>query len=332
MPPPTESVVDEDVSGDDFHGGTTLAFGADDPVDGSPFTLSDSDRLAYMEDVFEASTDNVSVWKSVPYFPGRIETNGADNRMLQTMKSSVHPVLMKSCQLVNKQLPSMKPADFVSIFLNRDWYLMLLDYVNSRIDFQDQKATPQEILEVQRVWILQCIYSTTAKNLFNDASGWFTPIRRIRISYERFSFIFQKLGANLPTIDVNVGINDTLMDEVAEKVWGSFNQHNNIISRIETHVANIGHNFIMEKVTDMTIDDDKLRHTSKTFSEHGLQRTGFKGCRSGPVMNCAACVQNGLILSIYFSRQGGGPLSTVTALLRSLGIPKFYKADSPRLS
>jgi hypothetical protein len=34
MPPPTESVVDEDVSGDDFHGGTTLAFGADDPVDG----------------------------------------------------------------------------------------------------------------------------------------------------------------------------------------------------------------------------------------------------------------------------------------------------------
>lgn len=122
MPPPTESVVDADVSGDDFHGGTTLAFGADDPVDGSPFTLSDSDRLAYMEDVFEASTDNVSVWKSVPYFPGRIETNGADNRMLQTMKSSVHPVLMKSCQLVNKQLPSMKPADFVSIFLNRDWY------------------------------------------------------------------------------------------------------------------------------------------------------------------------------------------------------------------
>jgi hypothetical protein len=53
---------------------------------------------------------------------------------------------------------------------------------------------------------------------FTDVSKWLLPIRLIWISYERLSFIFQKLSTNLPTIDINVAIKDTLCDEVVEHV------------------------------------------------------------------------------------------------------------------
>jgi hypothetical protein len=59
----------------------------------------------------------------------------------------------------------LQPADFAAISLNRDWYLLLLDYLNSRIEDPADKATPQEVLEIQSVWMLQCFYSTTATKL-----------------------------------------------------------------------------------------------------------------------------------------------------------------------
>jgi hypothetical protein len=69
-------------------------------------------------------------------------------------------------------------------------------------------------------------------------------------------------------------------------VWGSFNQHNVVVSKLEQHVGMIGKRFLFENLTDVTIDD-KLRHTSNTFSSYGLQRTGFRGSRCGTVMNGA---------------------------------------------
>ena len=69
----------------------------------------------------------------------------------------------------------------------------------------------------------------------------------------------------------------------------------------------------------MTIDDDKLRHQSATFKKEGLQLTGFRGSRCGPVMNCVGTVQSGLILSIYFNRKGDGVLNTVVNLMDFLG-------------
>jgi hypothetical protein len=66
----------------------------------------------------------------------------------------------------------------------------------------------------------------------------------------------------------------------------------------------IGKRFLFENLTDVTIADDKLRHTSNTFSDHVLQRTGFRGSRCGPVMIGAGSVQHGLIMVIYISRKG----------------------------
>jgi hypothetical protein len=64
----------------------------------------------------------------------------------------------------------MNPADFASIYLNTDWYLLVLHYINSRNDNPDEKTTPKEIFEMHRLWMLQCINGETAMNLFRDRS------------------------------------------------------------------------------------------------------------------------------------------------------------------
>jgi hypothetical protein len=55
-------------------------------------------------------------------------------------------------------------ADFASIYLNRGWYFLLLVYINHLMDNFEEHVTPKEIFEMQRVWILQCLYGTTASN------------------------------------------------------------------------------------------------------------------------------------------------------------------------
>jgi hypothetical protein len=67
--PVVESVLDSDVTGDVSNEGLTFAFDDDEPVEGDSFTPpeDDQERLAYMEDVFDGSTDIVSPWKRLPY-------------------------------------------------------------------------------------------------------------------------------------------------------------------------------------------------------------------------------------------------------------------------
>jgi hypothetical protein len=79
---------------------------------------------------------------------------------------------------------------------------------------------------------------------------------------------------------------------------------NDVIGKIETHIGNVGKHFLFETLSDITIDDDKLRHTSRSFSDHGLQRTGFRGSRCGPVMNDAATVQSGLTYQYILAGKG----------------------------
>jgi hypothetical protein len=113
----------------------------------------------------------------------------------------------------------------------------------------------------------------------------------------------------------------------------SFNQHINIVSKLEQHVGSIGKRFLFENLTDVTIADDKLRHTSKTFSDHVLQRTGFRGSRCGPVMIGAGSVQHGLIRAIYFSRKGDSALSaTDGAVYNAMATMEFkYKSVLPNI-
>jgi hypothetical protein len=87
------------------------------------------------------------------------------------MKEIIDPIISASSRLVEIPVDAMKPSDFASIYANRDWYLMLLDYVKSRIQIPAEKTAPKEIFETTRVWILQCfmvrrprVYSPTHPN------------------------------------------------------------------------------------------------------------------------------------------------------------------------
>jgi hypothetical protein len=162
-----ETLADTAVAGDGSYDCPTFAFDDDGPMEGAssfPYA-TDQERLEYMEDVFEGSNDTVSCCRSLPSSAVKLDTNGAEGRMLDLMKRIVNPVLMSSSRLVQKDLDATTPADFASIYLSRDWYLLLLDYINSRIQDPVEHATTKEILEMQRDWTLQCIYGTTAKSM-----------------------------------------------------------------------------------------------------------------------------------------------------------------------
>jgi len=279
---------------------------------------NDEQRKQYIEDSF-SDTDSVTKWKHIKATAVRVELNGAENRLLEGMKASIAPVMTTCERIVGKQAQDMLQADFVSIYLNRDWYLLMEEYINARVTEPNMnRATINEIHEMMRVWILQCCYQVTAKTLYTNTT-WYAPIRKIDLTYDRFAFLFKKLGADLPPISILLGQNDAHEDEKATEVWGSFNQYNDIVCKLERHVGEIGKGFILENITDITIDDDKLRHQSSTFRDHGLQLTGFRGSRCGPVMNCSGTVQTSLILSIYFGRMGDAALSVVKNLMRYLG-------------
>jgi hypothetical protein len=173
------------------------------------------------------------------------------------------------------------------------------------------------------------LYGTTATTLFNDLSDWYAPVRRLDLTHERYRFLFRILGADLLEITINASVNDGEQDAIAETVWGSFNQHNDVVSKLEQHFESIGKRSLFENLTTLPFDDDKLRHTSKTFSNYGLQRTGFCGGLCGPVMNGADSVQHGLLMAIYFSRKGDSVLSTVQSLCWFVGLWRGTLSQPP---
>jgi hypothetical protein len=87
---------------------------------------------------------------------------------------------------------------------------------------------------------------------------------------------------------------------------------------LERYIGKIGKKMMVPEM-DYTIDDDKLRHSSKRFRDEGFQMTGFRGSRIGPVMNAMGNVQTGLIFSIHFNRHGDSAASACQFLLNRLG-------------
>jgi hypothetical protein len=185
---------------------------------------------------------------------------------------------------------------------------------------EDPKDRPtiNEIHKMQRIWVLQCIYEVTAKKLFSN-KDWYSKANNVLITYSRYIFLMNKLGAELPVISLLNRNSEAYDEEVADKVWGSFNEYNEVIGKLERHMGEIGQKFVFEQVTDITIDDDKLRHRSTSFRSEGLQQCGFRGSRCGPVMNCVGLVQSSLIVSLSFNRKGNGILNAVKSLMRFLG-------------
>lgn len=219
-----------------------------------------------------------------------MEVDYVERYMLGKAKSLVKPTLQRCESIMKSSWETSNVDDFASIYLNRNWYILLQDYINERCQGSEQAVQFWEILEMMKVWILQFFYGTTTARLFEEREGWFSKAAAIKITRERYTFIIDKLGAGLPELDIYEGSVEE--EESGIQIWGNFEQFNPITTKLEQHVGDIGQSFMFGN-QDITIDDDKLRHSSPKFRDEGLQMTGFRGSRIGPVMNGMGIVQNG---------------------------------------
>jgi hypothetical protein len=100
----TEVVVDEDVTCDGYYEGLTYVFDDVDPMEDNFFMLSENgqERLAHIEEVFEGSSDRVTPWKILSVLFGSINVNGAENRLLNSMKRFIQPCMESAARLIQK--------------------------------------------------------------------------------------------------------------------------------------------------------------------------------------------------------------------------------------
>jgi hypothetical protein len=149
--------------------GLTCAFEDDDGQEFNPNFFNENDTNEQRSSYLEQFTDvSVTKWKHEKDAATRIELNGAEETLFLGMKASIEPTLAVCQRLLGKSLVEITPSHFLGVFLNRDWYLMIQDYINFRVEDPKDRPTINEIHEMQRIWVLQCIYEVTAKKLFSN--------------------------------------------------------------------------------------------------------------------------------------------------------------------
>jgi hypothetical protein len=204
---PDEYPVDGDIDLSDFHSG-----------------LFESDGEATHQEYFEDPFDvyEVTKWKyESESFCDRIEVNGATSGHLQKCKISIKPTL-EACTRFSGVGPDkvMTPVDYANIWLKRDCYLTFLDEIREKISHPRDHPKVFEIREIFRVWILMMVHGVTAQGLYSNPK-WYPQVLDVKISFNRYKYLFNKLGSDLPTIDIFE--HDNHLDESKqEKIWGSF--------------------------------------------------------------------------------------------------------------
>ena len=98
----------------------------------------------------------------------RVEVNYVDTYMLEKAKSFVKPTLGLSEIIMRKTWKTSNIENFALIYLNRNWYILVQDYINER--FNPSKGAVVEfweIMDIMKIWILQFYYGTTSTRLFD---------------------------------------------------------------------------------------------------------------------------------------------------------------------
>lgn len=253
-------------------------------------------RNEYINDTFGGDI-KVTQWKDAEQSAVRVEVNAADKHMLDTTRVASRRALAVLKRMTGRtEAESIPMSQRIAIFLNRDFFTMLKDSIDGGMPTGGRKCEYWEIREMVRMWLLMAKYKTTAARIFSEPR-WYAIGGELKIGPARYKQLFQWLGRDVPVMDVHLG-----NSESDTSVWGSLNQHSESIDKMEQHIASVGKQFHFDAVNDYVIDDDKLRHSSRNFRALGLQMSGFRGSRVGPVSNCLASLQLMLVHSIYLSR------------------------------
>ena len=219
------------------------------------------------------------------------------------MTTSIKEILRKQKTLCNLTLNKVRTyftddtvlsvKSIIDFFIRREWYFLLESIVNND---PNSDCYMSEILEIQRVWILQMIEKQSYPTLFSNEGSRWGLVQKLNITEERLNKSMKsfKLSKNEKDISTTTDYNkddDESVTGSTEEIWGNLFQHHELPRQFEEYVGKIGRLFVFDGCSDMTIDDDKLRHSSRGFCSAGLQMSGFRGSRIGPVMNGIASVQ-----------------------------------------
>ena len=128
--------------------------------------LGELDKVSKMQESEQLKNDQVP--EAIP-----------DKDLLNNLVK-VAPKIVAVCKNKIRKDPTVaSPADFVNIFLNRDFYILIQDYLKERMTSTDI-PTFSEIKELIRVWILQFVWGTTSSKIFND-SEWYSKGSQLNI-------------------------------------------------------------------------------------------------------------------------------------------------------
>lgn len=242
-----------------------------------------------------------------------------DKRNLDKVKELCDLTIEKAKTILGiTRKPTM--TDCIEIFIHRDWYFLMEGLINSKLAPEEPRCTVPEVLEVQRMWMLQMIEKQTSQTLFrNDLQRW-GLVKNLVMNESRYTKLIKSFKTTINEVQINA---DSDVDEEtdsfnASAVWGNLLEQDELPRLLEEYVGKIGRKFVFDGVSDCTIDDDKLRHSSRGFRSSGIAMSGFRGSRIGPVMNGLASVQTGLLHAIHFNRFGDNPITIVTALLNNI--------------
>ena len=97
-------------------------------------TFTDTNLQDYFYNPFE-HVDNYAVtsWRKVDTICSTIELDGVSKDLLNNLVK-VAPKIVAVCQnRIGKDPTAASPADFVNIFINRDFYTLIQDYLKERM-------------------------------------------------------------------------------------------------------------------------------------------------------------------------------------------------------
>ena len=122
--------------------------------------------------------------------------------------------------------------DFASIYLKRNWHILVHDYINERFNPSDGDAVKfLEIMDMMKIWILWFYYGTTSVRLFDGKEGWYANTKDVSLTKDQYTFIIKKFGLDFPVLDIYEEMGE--QEKKGNTIWENFDQFNPIVSKLE---------------------------------------------------------------------------------------------------
>ena len=159
------------------------------------------EREKYTKDAFASREKNKLSYSKEIFC--RVEVYYVDTYMLGKAEFLVKPTLELSESITRKPLKTSNVEYFAPIYLNRNWYILVQEYINYHFDPSEGAAVKNwEIIYMMKIWILQFYYGTTSTRLFDGKDFWYAKTKDVSLTKHQYMFIIKKLVSDLPALDI----------------------------------------------------------------------------------------------------------------------------------